>query len=160
MSNLNTVSQVLKRPVLAIVAILISVGLGVLFWVLTFDLTPTPLPKYIVMYGPSFTVITIVMGFVIAILTGINGALVICRKQMTGSLGFKKSAGTSACSALTGAIASGCPVCTAPLLGVFGLGGALALLPFQGLELKAMAIIALGVALYYTAKNVKTACKM
>jgi hypothetical protein len=160
MSSLGTVSQVLRRPSLAIVAIIISAGLSALFWALTFDLTPTPLPKYIMMYGPSFTVTTIVMGFAIAILSGINGALVICRKQMTGSLGFKKSAGTSVCSAFTGAIASGCPVCTAPLLGIFGLGGALALLPFQGLELKAIAIIALGVALYYTAKNVKIACKM
>jgi hypothetical protein len=160
MSNLNTVSQVLKRPTLAVVAVIISVGLGALFWSLTFDFTPTPLPKYIQMYGVSFTVTTVMMGFAIAILTGINTTLVLCRKQMTGSLGFKKGAGSSVCSAFTGAIASGCPVCTAPLLGIFGLGGALALLPFQGLELKAMAIIALAAVLYYTAKNVKVACKM
>ncbi|MDE1764070.1 MAG: hypothetical protein KGH88_07465 [Thaumarchaeota archaeon] len=160
MSNINTVGQVLKRPTLAIVTVIVSVGLGALFWALTFDFTPTPLPKYIQMYGISFTLTTIMMGFAIAILTGVNTALVLCRKQMTGSLGFKKSAGSSACSALTGAIASGCPVCTAPLLGVFGLGGALAFLPFQGLELKAIAIVALGVTLYYTTKNVKMACKM
>jgi hypothetical protein len=160
MSNMSPVGQVLKRPALAITAIIISIALGALFWSLTFNFTPTPLPKYIQMYGMPFTVTTVTMGFIIAILTGLNTALILCRKQMTGSLGFKKGAGSSACSALTGAIASGCPVCTAPLLGVFGLGGALALFPFQGLELKLAAIVALVISLYYTSKNVKIACKM
>ncbi|MGI0088601.1 MAG: hypothetical protein ACREBI_11685 [Nitrosotalea sp.] len=160
MSNMSTVGQVLKKPAYAITAIVISVSLGALFWSLTFDFTPTPLPKYIQMYGISFTVTTVAMGFIIAILTGLNTALILCRKHMTGSLGFKKGAGSSACSAFTGVIASGCPVCTAPLLGVFGLGGALALFPFQGLELKLAAIIVLAISLYYTSKNVKIACKM
>ena len=160
MSNMSPVGQVLKRPTYAITAIIISVALGALFWSLTFNFTPTPLPKYIQMYGVSFTVTTVTMGFIIAILTGLNTTLILCRKQMTGSFGFKKGAGSSACSAFTGAIASGCPVCTAPLLGAFGLGGALALFPFQGLELKLAAIVALGISLYYTSKNIKIACKM
>jgi hypothetical protein len=160
MSNMSPVGQVLKKPAYAITAIIISIALGALFWSLTFNFTPTPLPKYIQMYGMPFTVTTVTMGFIIAILTGLNTALILCRKQMTGSLGFKKGAGSSACSAFTGAIASGCPVCTAPLLGVFGLGGALAIFPFQGLELKLAAIVALVISLYYTSKNVKIACKM
>jgi hypothetical protein len=97
---------------------------------------------------------------VIAVLTGINTAMIICRKQMTGSLGFRKGAGSSACGAFAGAVASGCPVCTMPLLAVFGLGGAFALLPLQGLEIKIPAVIALAVSLYFTSKNVKTICKM
>jgi hypothetical protein len=117
-------------------------------------------PDYIKMYGMPFTVTTVALGSVIAVLTGINTAMIICRKQMTGSLGFKKSAGSSACGAFAGAVASGCPVCTMPLLGVFGLGGAFALLPLQGLEIKIPAIAALAVSLYFTAKNVKIACKM
>ncbi len=160
MSNLNTVGQALKRPSSAIAAIVISLGLGALFWALTFNFTPTPLPKYIQWYGVSFTVTTVTMGFVIAILTGINTALALYKKQMTGSLGFKKGTGSSIGSAFTGAVASGCPVCTAPLLGIFGLAGALGLLPFKGLELKAIAIIVLGVALYFTTKNMKITCKM
>jgi len=86
--------------------------------------------------------------------------MIICRKRMTGSLGFRKGASSSACSAFTGAAASGCPVCTMPLLGIFGLGDAIALFPLQGLELKALAIVALAVSLYWTAKNVKIACMM
>ena len=160
MSNMSPVGQVLKRPAYAVTAAIISIALGALFWSLTFNFTPTPLPEYIKTYGVPFTVTTVAMGFVIAMLTGINTALVLCRKQMTGSLGFKKGPGSSVCSVFTGAAASGCPVCTAPLLGIFGLGGALALFPFQGLELKLAAIIALGISLYYTSKNVKIACKM
>ena len=160
MSSMSPVGHVLKKPSYAAIAALISVALGALFWSLTFNFTPTPLPDYIRMYGLPFTVTTISLGLAIAVLTGINSVLVICRKKMTGSLGFKKGAGTNACSAFTGAIASGCPVCTMPLLGLFGLGGALALFPLQGLELKLAAVIALGISLYYTSKNVKTACKM
>lgn len=154
------VVNVLRKKSYAGIATIISIALGALFWTLTFDFSPTPLPKYIEMYGLPFTLTTITLGSTIAVLTGINTALVICRKQMTGSLGFKKGAGSSACSAFTGAIASGCPICTMPLLGVFGLGGVLAILPLQGLELKSAAIVALAISLYFTSKNVRITCKM
>lgn len=150
----------MKKPRYVFIATVISIALSVLFWLLTFYFTPTPLTKYIEMYGVLFTVTTVTMGFAIAVLTGLNTALALCRKQMTGSLGFRKGTGSSACSAFVGAIASGCPVCTAPLLGVFGLGGTLALFPFQGLELKTIAIIVLGISLYYTSKNVRIVCKL
>lgn len=158
MSRASTIKQVLRRPQFSAIAIIVSIGLGTLFWYLTFSFAP--LPDYIKMYGMSFTFTTVALGSVIAVLTGINTSMVVCRKQMTGSLGFKKGTGSSACGAFTGAAASGCPVCTMPLLGVFGLGGALALFPLQGLELKMLAIVALAVSLYWTAKNVKIACKM
>jgi hypothetical protein len=158
--KMSTVGFVLKKANYAAIAAIVSIALGVFFWLLTFYFSPTPLPDYIKMYGMLFTVTTVALGSMIAILTGINTSLIIYRKRMTGSFGFKKGGSTSACSAFTGAIASGCPVCTMPLLGIFGLGGALALFPFQGLELKAVAIIALIVSLYYTAKNVKVSCKI
>ena len=157
---MSTILNVLRKPRYAFVAITISVILSILFWLLTFYFTPTPLPAYIQNYGILFTITTVTLGTAIAILTGINTSMVICRKQMTGGLGFGKGTTSNICSAVTGAVASGCPICTAPLLGVFGLGGALALLPFQGLELKAIAIVALGISLYYTSKNVKITCKM
>lgn len=158
--KMSTVGVVLKKANYAAIAVIVSITLGIIFWLLTFYFTPTPLPEYIKMYGMPFTVTTVTLGSAIAILTGINTSLIIYRKNVTGSLGFRKGAGSSACSAFTGALASGCPVCTMPLLGIFGLGGALALFPLQGLELKIAAIILLGVSLYFTAKNVKIACKM
>jgi hypothetical protein len=157
---MSTVTIVLKKVEYATIAAIVSITLGVLFWLLTFYFTPTPLSDYIKIYGLPFTVITVVLGSVIAILTGINTSLIIYRKKMTGSLGFKKGGSASTCSAFTGAVASGCPVCTMPLLGIFGLGGALALFPLQGLELKAAAIVVLVVSLYYTARNVKITCKI
>ena len=157
---MSTILNVLRKPRYAFVAIVISVILSILFWLLTFYFTPTPLPAYIQNYGILFTVTTVTLGTAIAILTGINTSMVICRKQMTGGLGFGKGTTSNICSAFTGAVASGCPICTAPLLGVFGLGGALALLPFQGLELKTIAIVVLGISLYYTSKNVKITCKI
>jgi hypothetical protein len=153
------IGAVLRRPTYAATAVVISFALSSLFWALTFTFTPTPLPNYIVLYGPGFTFATLILSFTIAILTGINTSLLLYRKRMTGSLGFRKGAGVSACSALTGAVASGCPVCTAPVLALFGLGGALALFPFQGLELKMAATVTLAISTYFTSKNVKLACK-
>lgn len=158
--KMSAVGVVLKKANYAAIAAIVSIALGIIFWLLTFYFSPTPLPDYIKMYGIPFTVTTVALGSAIAILTGINTSLIIYRKKMTGSLGFKKGGSASACSAFTGAIASGCPVCTMPLLGIFGLGGALALFPLQGLELKAAAIVVLVVSLYYTAKNVKVSCKI
>ena len=158
--KMSTVGLVLKKTTYATIAAIVSIALGIGFWLLTFYFSPTPLPDYIKMYGIPFTVTTVALGSVIAILTGINTSLIIYRKRMTGSLGFKKGGTSSACSAFTGAVASGCPVCTMPLLGIFGLGGALALFPLQGLELKAAAIFVLVVSLYYTAKNVRITCKI
>lgn len=158
--KMSTVGLVLKKTTYATIAAMVSIALGIGFWLLTFYFSPTPLPDYIKMYGIPFTVTTVALGSVIAILTGINTSLIIYRKNVTGSLGFKKGGTSSACSAFTGAVASGCPVCTMPLLGIFGLGGALALFPLQGLELKAAAIFVLVVSLYYTAKNVKITCKI
>ncbi|MBI3842848.1 MAG: hypothetical protein HY295_06890 [Thaumarchaeota archaeon] len=150
---MSTVGVVLKKGNYAAIAAIVSITLGAVFWLLTFYFTPTPLPDYIKMYGMPFTVTTVTLGSAIAILTGINTSLIIYRKRVTGSLGFRRGAGSNACGAFTGALASGCPVCTMPLLGVFGLGGALALFPLQGLELKMVAIAVLGVSLYFTAKN-------
>jgi hypothetical protein len=155
---MSTVGAVLRRPAYAVTATIISIALGALFWYLTFSFTQ--LPDYIKMYGLPFTVTTVALGSVIAILAGINSSMVICRKRMTGSLGFKKGAGASACGTFTGAAASGCPICTMPLLGIFGLGSVVALFPLQGLELKMLAIAALGVSSYFTARNVKVACRM
>lgn len=155
---MSTIGAVLKRPTYTATATIISIALGALFWYLTFSFTA--LPDYIKMYGMPFTVTTVALGSVIAVLAGINIAMIICRKQMAGTFGFKKSAGSNACGAFAGAIASGCPVCTMPLAAVFGLGGVFALLPFQGLEIKLAAVAALAVSLYFTAKNVKIACKM
>lgn len=158
--KMSTVGIVLKKANYAVITVIVSITLGVLFWLLTFYFSPTPLPDYIKMYGMPFTITTVTLGSAIAILTGINTSLIIYRKRMTGGLGFKKGGTSNVCSAFTGAVASGCPVCTMPLLGIFGLGGAIGLFPLQGLELKAAAIVVLVVSLYYTAKNVKISCKM
>ena len=47
-----------------------------------------------------------------------------------------------------------------PILGVFGLGSAIALFPLQGIELKMAATVALIISLYFTTKNVRVACKI
>ena len=75
-----------------------------------------------------------------------------------------RQAGTEATpSTLTGtlvaAVASGCPVCGAWLLPLFGIAGSLAVFPFQGLELRVLAILLLGYSILRSADVINGTCR-
>ena len=110
------------------------------------------------MEGAFYFYFTFASNFIISVLFGFNTSAIISKIRMKSKIA--KDTPLSGIGVIAGAFASGCPVCTMPLLGVFGLGGAIALFPLQGLEIKMLAIAALGFSLYWTAKNVKIACRM
>ncbi|MFV2093102.1 MAG: hypothetical protein ACC634_08455, partial [Hyphomicrobiales bacterium] len=82
------------------------------------------------------------LSLVTAVLFGLAVTMVIyvVKQKLETSAG---AAGGSAFGAAFGAIASGCPVCGAWLLPILGIAGSLAAFPFQGLEIKALAILLL-----------------
>ena len=63
-------------------------------------------------------------------------------------IGLKENS-SSVLGVVGGALGSGCPVCGATLIGLLGVSGGLAVLPFKGLELK---ILSLGLLLFSTYK--------
>ncbi len=71
----------------------------------------------------------------------------------------KESAPSSFFGTLFGAIASGCPVCGAWLLPLFGIAGSLAVFPFQGLEIKVLAIGLLVFSIYQSSNVILGICK-
>lgn len=83
---------------------------------------------------------------VVAVLTGLNMALVVRRLRQlrsSGSLSFAVGG-----SSFVGIVGSGCASCGLPVLALLGLGGAAAYLPFQGAELSVLAIGLLSFSLY------------
>jgi len=81
--------------------------------------------------------------------------------SVVGSSGAGTSTVTP--STLTGtlaaAVASGCPVCGAWLLPLFGIAGSLAVFPFQGLELRVLAILLLAYSILRSADVINGVCR-
>ncbi len=70
----------------------------------------------------------------------------------------KDSAPTSLLGTIFGVVASGCPVCGAWLLPLLGVAGSLAAFPFQGLEVKLLAVILLVYSLILSADIILGVC--
>ncbi|HLD28415.1 MAG TPA: hypothetical protein VJB67_02285 [Patescibacteria group bacterium] len=109
---------------------------------------------YADMNGYWFTIFSLLFGAVIAILAGFYLSLLVFRRDVIRT----KAPGNKAVSlggAVAGIVASGCPSCGVPLLGLIGFPLALYALPFKGLEVKALSIILLGMGIYLIDKNIK-----
>jgi len=101
---------------------------------------------------------TLGLSVVTAVLFAISAVmLVFIIKQRQGNA--RESAPTSFFGTFFGAIASGCPVCGAWLLPLFGIAGSLAVFPFQGLEIKALAIVLLSISIFQSTNVILQICK-
>lgn len=92
-----------------------------------------------------------------AILFGLNLELVLRKIRFLAQFGSLHVAlGTGIISL----VATGCASCGLSLASIVGLGGALALLPFHGLELYILAIIILIISLFYNLQTLVKVCKI
>jgi hypothetical protein len=107
--------------------------------------------------GTSFSLIQGLALLVIAALLGIDLAMVAYHVREHGLT--IESGGGSAVGALLGTLGAGCAACgpavLVGLLSLFGAAGALTLLPFEGLELTALAAIALLLSIYWLAEGMR-----
>ena len=87
----------------------------------------------------------------VAILTGLNLTLTAERLKTIRSSGKIHLAVGG--SSLLGIVGSGCASCGLPILALAGLSGAIAYLPFRGVELSIAAIILLTVSLYFLIRS-------
>ena len=111
---------------------------------------------------PLYMAGSISLTVAVAILAGINIALVAYNIKTQRAQNMKKS-GTSAIlgGALT-AFTPGCPACTTSLSAVLGIVGGLAIFPLQGLELKLISVAALTFSIWWAMRNINkaTCCVM
>jgi hypothetical protein len=107
--------------------------------------------------GTSFSLVQGLALLVIAALLGIDLAMVAYHVREHGLT--IESGGGSAVGALLGTLGAGCAACgpavLVGLLSLFGAAGALTLLPFEGLELTALAAIALLLSIYWLAEGMR-----
>ena len=156
-----TIKDILKQRTFGMVGIISGITLGVLYYFLTLEMALTHLSAEIELL-PLYMAASIGLTGIVAILAGINIALVAYNIKTQRNKNMKKS-GTSAVlgGALT-AFTPGCPACTTSLSAVLGVVGGLAIFPLQGLELKIISVGALIFSIWWAMRNINntTCCVM
>jgi hypothetical protein len=146
---------ILKRKKYLFVALLTFVIMATVSYYLTVsNVFHKDIFIYAQMNGYLFTIISIILGLMISVLFGLYIALLVFRKDIA-----VKPVSMDKLSSLVGTganiIASGCPSCGVPLLGLVGLPLGLSYLPFKGIELKIISVAFLLISISYISKNIK-----
>ena len=151
-----TIKDILKQKIFAMIAIISGLVLGVVYYFLTLEMALSHLSTEIELM-PLYMAGSISLTVIVAVLAGINIALVVYNIKTQRSKNMKKG-GTSAIlgGALT-AFTPGCPACTTSLSAVLGIVGGLAIFPLQGLELKFISIGALTFSIWWAMRNINNA---
>lgn len=107
-------------------------------------------------YTVSFTVLTLL----ISLLFGILLTLVVAKIREVKM----KSLGVGMTGVVFGALAMGCPGCIFGLfpllLGFLGIGGTLAVLPFNGVEFQIATVILLSISIFLLGKETDLSCDL
>ena len=96
-------------------------------------------------YSATSMILLSILGGIVLAMT-----LFLIRRQIK----FNAASGTG--GLLIGIIAPSCSACAIGLLGLLGVGGAIAALPFEGLEINVLALILLLWSMFYLAKKIET----
>ena len=151
-----TVRDILKQKTFGVVAIISGLVLGIVYYFLTLEMALSHMSTEIELM-PLYMAGSISLTVIVAVLAGINIALVAYNIKTQRTRNMKKN-GTSAIlgGALT-AFTPGCPACTTSLSAVLGIVGGLAIFPLQGLELKLISIAALTFSIWWAMRNINNA---
>ena len=159
--KLQLVSNVLTIKRYAGIAIVSSVGLGVIYYYLTMAMLPTHFDA-VSEIAPWYIAASIGLTVIISSLGGINFAMIAFRMKRIKMMNSVKSNSTTVLGGVFAAFTPGCPACTAPLAVVLGAVGGLSLFPMQGLELKFISVGVLIFSIYWIARGLqsKSCCKI
>ncbi len=106
---------------------------------------------------PLFNYSALALSVVTAGLFGLSMAMLLYIFRMRRVGGAGAAPGTFV-GTLIAAVASGCPVCGVWLLPLLGIAGSLAVFPFQGLELRVLAILLLAFSIVRSADVIRGVC--
>ena len=155
-----TIKDVLKQKLFGVIGIISGTSLGILYYFLTLEIALTHLTTEIELL-PMYMTASITLTVIVAILAGINIALVAYNIKTQRNKNMKNGTSAILGGALT-AFTPGCPACTTSLSAVLGIVGGLAIFPLQGLELKLVSIGALTFSIWWAMRNINnsTCCVM
>jgi len=150
-----TIKDVLKQKPFGIIGIISGISLGILYYFLTLEMALTHMTTEIELL-PMYMIASITLTVIVAILAGINIALVAYNIKTQRNKNMKNGTSAILGGALT-AFTPGCPACTTSLSAVLGIVGGLAIFPLQGLELKLVSIGALTFSIWWAMRNINNA---
>ena len=155
-----TIKDVLKQKLFGVIGIISGTSLGILYYFLTLEIALTHLTTEIELL-PMYMAASITLTAIVAVLAGINIALVAYNIKTQRNKNMKNGTSAILGGALT-AFTPGCPACTTSLSAVLGIVGGLAIFPLQGLELKLISIVALTFSIWWAMRNINntTCCVM
>lgn len=153
-SKLGTIAMVLKQPRYAIIAVISSVILGIIYYVLTMSMLQEHLSTTLQLM-PEYIIASIALSVVISGLGGVNVSLVAFKMKSEKMVKLSKKSGSTILGSTLAAFTPGCPACTTPLIVVLGAVGGLSIFPLLGLELKFISVAALVVAMFWITKGLQ-----
>ena len=150
-----TIKDVLKQKPFGMIGIISGISLGSLYYFLTLEMALTHMSTDIELM-PLYMATSITLTAIVAVLAGINIALVAYNIKTQRNKNIKNGTSAILGGALT-AFTPGCPACTTSLSAVLGIVGGLAIFPLQGLELKLVSIGALTFSIWWAMRNINNA---
>ena len=137
------------------IGIISGISLGILYYFLTLEMALTHMATEMELL-PMYMTASITLTVIVAVLAGINIALVAYNIKTQRNKNIKNGTSAILGGALT-AFTPGCPACTTSLSAVLGIVGGLAIFPLQGLELKIVSIGALTFSIWWAMRNINNA---
>tara|TARA_B100000959_G_scaffold23688_1_gene22906 strand:- start:496 stop:981 length:486 start_codon:yes stop_codon:yes gene_type:complete len=150
-----TIKDVLKQKPFGMIGIISGISLGILYYFLTLEMALTHMATEMELL-PMYMTASITLTVIVAVLAGINIALVAYNIKTQRNKNIKNGTSAILGGALT-AFTPGCPACTTSLSAVLGIVGGLAIFPLQGLELKLVSIAALTFSIWWAMRNINNA---
>ena len=150
-----TMKDILRQRTFGMIAVISGVSLGTAYYFLTLEMGLTHMATEVGLL-PMYMAASISLTAVVAVLAGINIALVAYNIKTQRSKNMKNGTSAFLGGALT-AFTPGCPACTTSLSAVLGIVGGLAIFPLQGLELKFISIGALTFSIWWAMRNINNA---
>ena len=150
-----TIKDILKQKPFGMIGIISGISLGILYYFLTLEMALTHMATEMELL-PMYMTASITLTVIVAVLAGINIALVAYNIKTQRNKNIKNGTSAILGGALT-AFTPGCPACTTSLSAVLGIVGGLAIFPLQGLELKLVSIGALTFSIWWAMRNINNA---
>ena len=152
-----TIKDILRQKRFGTIAIISGVLLGLVYYFLTLSSAVNHNLVALVV-STEYLAASIGLTFVVAILGGINIALVVYNIKAQ-RMNLQRGGSSAIFGGALAAFTPGCPACTTSLTAVLGIVGGLAIFPLQGLELKFVSIAALSFSIWWAMRNInKTSC--
>ena len=150
-----TIKDILKQRTFGMIGIISGLILGITYYFLTLEMALTHMTIEMELL-PMYMTASITLTVIVAVLAGINIALVAYNIKTQRNKNIKNGTSAILGGALT-AFTPGCPACTTSLSAVLGIVGGLAIFPLQGLELKLVSIGALTFSIWWAMRNINNA---